>query len=135
MAYVSIPKDLNAVKTKVMFNLTKRQLICFSIGGLVGLPVFFVLKSSMDTTVATLCMIAVMSPFFMLAMYEKHGQPLEVILKQVYMVKFGTAKERPYKTANFYALLEQQYNLNKEVSQIVKKSKQNKTDKCRKKGN
>lgn len=27
MAYVPVPKDLNAVKTKVLFNLTKRQLI------------------------------------------------------------------------------------------------------------
>lgn len=135
MAYVSIPKDLNAVKTKVMFNLTKRQLICFSLGALVGLPVFFILKNSIDTTVATLCMIAVMSPFFMLAMYEKHGQPLEVILKQIYMCRFGTAKERPYKTANFYALLETQYNLNKEVTQIVKKSKQSKAVTSRKKAN
>ena len=30
MAFVPVPKDLNRVKTKVMFNLTKRQLICFS---------------------------------------------------------------------------------------------------------
>ena len=30
MAYVPVPKDLNAVKTKVLFNLTKRQLICFA---------------------------------------------------------------------------------------------------------
>ena len=29
MAYVQVPKDLTRVKTKVMFNLTKRQLICF----------------------------------------------------------------------------------------------------------
>ena len=29
MAFVPVPKDLNRVKTKVMFNLTKRQLICF----------------------------------------------------------------------------------------------------------
>ena len=27
MAFVPVPKDLNRVKTKVMFNLTKRQLI------------------------------------------------------------------------------------------------------------
>ena len=27
MAYVSVPKDLNAVKTKVLLNLTKRQLM------------------------------------------------------------------------------------------------------------
>ena len=33
MAYVDIPKDLTSVKTKVMFNLTKRQLICFGTAG------------------------------------------------------------------------------------------------------
>ena len=32
MAYVPVPKDLTKVKTKVMFNLTKRQLVCFSGG-------------------------------------------------------------------------------------------------------
>ena len=37
MAYVSVPKDLNAVKTKVLLNLTKRQLICFGGGTLIGL--------------------------------------------------------------------------------------------------
>ena len=30
MAYVQIPKDLKKVKTKVAFNLTKRQLIGFT---------------------------------------------------------------------------------------------------------
>ena len=32
MAYVNVPKDLTKVKTKVLFNLTKRQLICFGSG-------------------------------------------------------------------------------------------------------
>lgn len=41
MAYVPVPKDLTAVKTKVMLNLTKRQLICFGSGILVGVPLFF----------------------------------------------------------------------------------------------
>lgn len=31
--YVPVPKDLTTVKTKVAFNLTKRQLICFGLGG------------------------------------------------------------------------------------------------------
>ena len=35
MAYVPIPKDLKRVKTKVAFNLTKRQLIGFSIAGFI----------------------------------------------------------------------------------------------------
>ena len=38
MPYVPVPKDLTKVKTKLAFNLTKRQLICFSLAGLVGLP-------------------------------------------------------------------------------------------------
>ena len=32
MAYVPVPKDLTRVKTKIMFNLTKRQLVCFGSG-------------------------------------------------------------------------------------------------------
>ena len=38
MAYVPVPKDLNKIKTKLAFNLTKRQLICFSIAGCMGVP-------------------------------------------------------------------------------------------------
>ena len=30
MAYVTVPKDLTKVKSKVLFGLTKRQLACFS---------------------------------------------------------------------------------------------------------
>ena len=28
-AYIPVPRDLTRVKTKVFFNLTKRQLLCF----------------------------------------------------------------------------------------------------------
>ena len=48
MAYVNVPKDLTKVKTKVLFNLTKRQLICFGSGALIGVPLFFLLKGSID---------------------------------------------------------------------------------------
>ena len=42
MAYVPVPKDLNKVKTKVMFNLTRRQLVCFTAGALVGLSLIHI---------------------------------------------------------------------------------------------
>ena len=45
MAYVSVPKDLNAVKTKVLLNLTKRQLICFGGGAYRCAAVFYTQKS------------------------------------------------------------------------------------------
>ena len=129
MAYVPVPKDLSTVKTKVMFNLTKRQLICFSLALIVGLPFFFILKKSAGTSLATLVMIFVMLPFFMFAMYEKHGQPLEVILKHYIEVRFLKPKQRPYKTDNFYAVLMRQSQLDKEVRNIVTK-KQNKQTKA-----
>ncbi len=44
MAYVPVPKDLTKVKTKVAFNLTKRQLVCFGGGALIGVPLFFLLR-------------------------------------------------------------------------------------------
>ena len=119
MAYVSVPKDLSTVKTKVVFNLTKRQLICFSAALAVGLPLFFLTKDSVGTSGSTLMMIFTMLPLFMLAIYEKHGQPLEVILKHYIEVRFLTTKQRPYKTDNFYALLMRQDKLDKEVKHIV----------------
>ena len=39
MAYVPVPKDLTKVKTKVAFNLTKRQIICCTASLIAGLPV------------------------------------------------------------------------------------------------
>lgn len=123
MAYVPVPKDLSQVKTKVIFNLTKRQLICFAAALVVGLPLFFLLKGSVGTSLAAFAMILVMLPCFLFAMYEKHGQPLEVVLKNIIQTKFIRPKERPYKTENFYSLLEKQRKLEKEVSAIVKRTR------------
>ena len=123
MAYVPVPKDLNAVKTKVMFNLTKRQLICFGSGAAVGIPLFFLCKSFMNTSVAAIIMIIVMLPFMLMAMYEKNGQPLEKIVRNIVQVCFLRPKQRPYKTNNFYSVLERQEKLDKEVYRIVRKTK------------
>lgn len=119
MAYVNVPKDLTKVKTKVLFNLTKRQLICFGGGLLMGVPLFFLLKDVTGTSVAAMAMILVMLPAFLLAMYEKNGQPLEVVLSHIIRVCFLRPKQRPYKTRNYYAELERQARLEQEVHQIV----------------
>ena len=131
MAYVPVPKDLTKVKTKVAFNLTKRQILCFTAALILGLPVFFLLKRSAGTSLAAFFMILIMLPFFLFAMYEKHGQPLEVILKHIVQTKFIRKKERPYRTRNYYTLLIKQRKLEKEVFHIVKG--QNKGKKQRKK--
>jgi hypothetical protein len=122
MAYVSVPKDLTVVKTKVLFNLTKRQLICFGGGGLIGIPLFFLLKgpAGLSSSGAALCMVLVMLPFFLMAVYEKNGLPLETIVHNIVRVLFLRPKQRPYQTNNFYAALGRQSQLDEEVRQIVR---------------
>ena len=124
MAYVPVPKDLSKIKTKVAFNLTKRQIVCFAVALIVGLPLFFLLKDSAGTSAASFVMIVVTLPCFLMAMYEKHGQPLEVVVKNIIQTKFVRPKERPYQTQNLYAVLEKQRKLEKEVSAIVKGNNQ-----------
>ena len=122
MAYVTIPKDLTKVKSKLLFGLTRRQLICFGAAVLVGVPLFFLLRNAVSSSLATLCMILVMLPFFLLAMYEKYGQPLEVIMGQMIQTMFVRPKIRPYQTNNFYAAVERQTKVEKEVRAVVQKS-------------
>lgn len=121
IAYVTIPKDLTKVKSKVLFGLTRRQLICFGAAVLVGVPLFFLLKNRVASSAATLCMTLTMLPFFLLAMYEKHGQPLEVILGQMIQAMFVRPKLRPYATNNFYAAVARQIQVEQEVRAVVQK--------------
>ena len=118
-AYIPVPRDLTRVKTKVFFNLTKRQLICFSAAALIGVPSFFLLKSTGNVSLASLGMIVIMLPMFFLAMYEKDGQPLEVIAKHCIESKFIRPEIRPYKTNNYYVALMRQQQLEKEINAIV----------------
>ena len=104
-AYISVPRDLTKVKSKVAFNLTKRQLVCFGTAALIGVPLFFVLRDTAGNTGATLGMMAVMLPMFFLAMYQKNGQPAEKILMYYVQSRFVRPRIRPYKTNNYYAIL------------------------------
>ena len=104
-AYISVPRDLTRVKSKILFNLTKRQLICFSVAAIVGVPVFFLLKRTGNVSLATLGMMLVMLPMFFLGMYEKDGQPLENIALHFIRANIIRPLVRPYRTINYYAAL------------------------------
>ena len=39
-SYIPVPRDLTRVKSKILFNLTRRQLLCFGIAALIGVPSF-----------------------------------------------------------------------------------------------
>ncbi len=119
IAYVTVPKDLSQVKTKFLFNLTKRQVICFGCGILIGLPLFFILRDVLPPAAAAFIMIVVMMPFFLFGLYEKNGEPLEKILRHIYEARFKRPMQRPYQTNNFYTALIRQAKLDKEVHRIA----------------
>ena len=100
MPYVNVPNDLSKIKTKLAFNLTKRQLVCFGIA----------------------LMMAVALPAFLLAMYEKDGLPFEKVVRNVLRARFLRPGVRPYQTENIYAPFTQRGAVRKEDA--IAKSKQ-----------
>ena len=130
-SYISVPRDLTKVKSKVMFNLTKRQLICFGLAVLVGVPSFFLLKLAFSISTSVMIMMVIMMPFFFLAMYEKHGQPLEVFLKHFIQANFVRPKVRPYQTDNYYEALIRQAKAEEEVDKIVRISEEREKERVR----
>ena len=51
MPYVNVPNDLSKIKTKIAFNLTKRQLICFGGGAALGVPAYLLSRSAFGSIV------------------------------------------------------------------------------------
>ncbi|MBQ9719604.1 MAG: PrgI family protein [Oscillospiraceae bacterium] len=123
MPFVPVPKDLTKVKTKVAFNLTRRQLICFGGGALVGVPIYIFTRGSIGNDAAAMLMIGLMLPFFLFGIYEKDGQHLEQVLGHIIRAQFIHPPYRPYQTENIYAALERQNQLDKEAANIEQHAK------------
>ncbi len=103
MPYVNVPNDLSKIKTKVAFNLTQRQLVCFGGAAVVGVPIYLLSREAIGNTGAMFLMLAVMLPAFLLAMYERDGLPFEKVVRNVIRVKFTHPGISPYRTENIYA--------------------------------
>ena len=102
MPYVNVPNDLSKIKTKMAFNLTKRQLICFGGAAAIGIPSYLLAREPLGNTGAMFLMLAVMLPAFLLAMYEKDGMHLEDVLMHMINVKMIRPSVRKYETENYY---------------------------------
>ena len=86
------PQGFYQGEIKVVFGLTKRQLICFGGALLVGVPLFLLIRGRIPTSAAALLMVFAMLPGFLLALYERHGQPLEVVVWQIIQCCFFSAQ-------------------------------------------
>lgn len=121
-----MPKDLSKVKSKIAFNLTRRQLLCFGVAAAVGIPFYIFTKDPLGTSVSGILMIFIMLPFFFLAMYEKDGLPFEQIL--INFIRFCRSDQiRTYQTNNLYRQLEElpSADIGKEAAFEKKKKRKN----------
>ena len=103
--YVPIPKDLNDIKEKFIMGFTKRQVICFGIGLVLGAPVYFLTR-------AIFAMGAVAAPAILCGIYKKNGVFLE---KQVKFMReyFTRPRKRYYRTTNVFMCIERHIEYNR----------------------
>jgi hypothetical protein len=112
VAFVSVPKDLSRIKSKLALNMSKRQLICFGIAVSIGIPTYIFTRETIGNSPAVLLMMGLMLPFFFLAMYERDGQPAETVLRNYIRTKIYWPGIRPFKTENFYEIMEREGEIN-----------------------
>ena len=120
---VDVAKDPGAIKSKFVGNFTKRQVICFGAAAAVGVPFYLLTKQYIGTDMAALLMVAVMLPFFFIAMYEKDGQPAEKYLRDVIEMRFMRPGIRRYKVENLYEQLKKREIMEMEVETLERKQK------------
>ena len=119
---VPIPKDLSKIKPRIIGNFTKRQVICFGLALIAGLPLYFLTRKPVGTEGALIMMMVVMMPFFICALYEKDGIPAEKYLMMI--IRFKLSKPiRPYRAVNLFSLLEERDKKIKEVKRLEAKRK------------
>lgn len=106
MPYVDIIKDFSGVSRKVVFGLTKRQLITIIAAMLMGLPCYFLTRPIIGLS-AVFLMMALMIPVFLVGFYPaKDGIPIEKRLANFIRAKYIRPAKRPYRTETIYSRIE-----------------------------
>ena len=105
--YVQIPKDLRDIKEKFIAGFTKRQVICFGIGLVLSVPVFFLTRKTLGMSGAVFAMGAVAAPAVLCGIYRRNGVFLEKHAKYMWEY-FSRPRRRYYRTINVFESIERQ---------------------------
>ena len=103
---------MNDIKEKFIMGFTKRQVICFGIGLVLGAPVYFLTRASIGMSGAIFAMGAVAAPAILCGIYKKNGVFLEKHVK--FMREYFTRpRKRYYKATNIFVSIERQIEYNR----------------------
>lgn len=107
---ISIPTDLKKIQSKLFFGLTKRQLIGFGLGLLVGITVFIIFKNiSLDIAMYSLFFLT--APILFATIYQKDNMYIEQWIKLMIEQKYLNPNKRYYKVTKRNVRLAKQRGL------------------------
>lgn len=130
MIEVKLPREIRDFKSKVIFNLTLRQIICLVLALGINIPLYIFLKSVFIEDIASWIVLIVSLPIFLVGFVKKDGMPYEKYFLIMLRFHFLTPRIRKYKTENAftYLLNEEKKEQAKLSLQLLKKGKINKQE-------
>ena len=118
--YIKIPRDLNDLKEKVVFGLTKRQLICIGAAAAIAIPLYYLMYKSIGSSDAIRIAGFAAAPAVFFGFYVKNGITLEKTLK--YFWEFTKKpKKLTFRSVNIYTAIEE-YIEYKKLEKALKKA-------------
>ena len=121
---VDMVKDPTKVKPKFIGSFTKRQVVCYGLAALIGIPFYLMTKDTIGKETAALFMVALMFPFIIASMYEKDGLPAERYFFRFFLWKFMRPVKRSYKKENRFELQKKRELMEMEVRTLEAKQKE-----------
>ena len=118
---VDMVTDPTKVKPKFIGSFTKRQVICYGLAALIGIPFYLLVKDTIGKETAALFMVALMFPFIIASMYEKDGLPAERYFFRFFLWKFIRPVKRTYKKENRFEREAKRKKMEEEVMKLERK--------------
>ena len=118
---VDMVKDPTKVKAKFIGSFTKRQVVCYGLAALIGIPFYLMTKDTIGKETAALFMVALMFPFIIASMYEKDGLPAERYFYRFFLWKFIRPVKRTYRKENRFERDAKRKKMEEEVMKLEQK--------------
>lgn len=116
--YVKIPKDMNNIKDRFIWKLTKRQVIFLAIGFALGFAIYWLTYKTVGTQTALILFFCLACPFFLISWYDdKNTFTIDKVVTNI--IRYNIyPKIRPYKTENVYRQITEAIEYKEEVEML-----------------
>lgn len=121
MIEVKIPKEIRNFKSKVLFNLTLRQILSLLIGVGISIPTYIFGKKIIGEELASWFVMLISAPCFLIGFIKKNGMNYEKYFYIMLKFNFLTPRIRKYKVENIIIYLLNKDNIKSKKNQKIKR--------------